>query len=219
MKLSVKVSSDLLAMMKAEIAAGEKAVTVGVGRAAEGLKGGMRAAVVQAGLGRRLGNTIRHRVYPQTGYSMEAAGFVFTNADAIIDAHERGALIRPRSGFWLAIPTEAAGRGAGRRRLTPGEWERRNGMTLRLVRRRGNTALLVADNARLTKAGVARQKRGRRRRDGMLTGAQTVPIFVLVRQVRLPRRLDFDGEIARWSGRIPRMIVDAWGDRKTGGGR
>ena len=74
-----------------------------------------------------------------------------------------GALIRSRNGLFLAIPTEAAGRlGDGRKRITPGGWERRTGLRLRFVYRRGAPSLLVADNARLTSRGRAARNEGRR---------------------------------------------------------
>lgn len=210
MMLGVSVQPDLVRLMAAEIVAGEKAVTAGVAQAGAGLKAAMRGEVIRAGLGRRLGNTIRHRQYPASGYSMGATSFIFTNADEIVDAHERGAVIRSPNGLWLTIPTKAAGRGPGNRRLTVGEWERSRGIRLRFVYRRQNMGFLVADDARLTKSGLAQQNRGRRRKDGILRGAVTVPIFILVPFVRLRARLRFDDDIAHWSSQVPRLIVGAW---------
>ena len=69
-------------------------------------------------------------------------------------------------------------------------------MRLRFVYRRGRPSLLVADDARVNARGLAAAKRGRRRRDGMLTGAETVVIFILVPQVRLRKRLDLDRDAA-----------------------
>ena len=92
---------------------------------------------------------------------------------------------------WLAIPLPAAGAGRGGRRITPGEWQFRTGIRLRFVYRRGRTALLVADEARVRKRGTVARKGGRRRqRDGILPGAQTVPVFLLVPQVTLQKRLN-----------------------------
>ena len=119
---------------------------------------------------------------------------VWTNAPEIVGAHDAGALIQSASGFYLAIPLAAAGRGRGGRRTTPADYEKRTGLKLRFVYRPGRPSLLVADDARLSKRGLARRKGGRRRkRDGILTGAQTVPVFVLVRQVKLKKRTDLVG--------------------------
>ena len=110
-------------------------------------------------------------------------------------AFDRGVTIRSKHGFFLAIPTAAAGaKGAGRqadhaRRLGAAD---RHAAALRLSPQRG-PSLLVADDARLDQRAAWRAaKRGRRRRDGILTGAQTVPIFLLVPQVKLRKRLDLD---------------------------
>jgi hypothetical protein len=56
----------------------------------------------------------------------------------IIGAHDTGPLIRSKDGFWLAIPTPAAGKSTrgGRRGsapTTPGEWEHRIGLRLRFI--------------------------------------------------------------------------------------
>jgi hypothetical protein len=54
------------------------------------------------------------------------------------------------------IPTAEAGtRGLGRARITPLGWERRTGMRLRFVFRRGRPSLLVADDARVNARGLA----------------------------------------------------------------
>jgi hypothetical protein len=83
-------------------------------------------------------------------------------------------------------------------------------LRLRFVYRRRGPSLLVADDARLTRAGLARAKRGRRRRDGILTGAQTVPIFLLVPQVSLRKMLDLDRD-RRWAETVlPGLIAARW---------
>lgn len=90
--------------------------------------------------------------------------------------------------------------------MTPGEYEKRTGQRLRFVYRKGRSALLVADDARLNKSGQARRKGGRRRRDGILTGAQTVPVFVLVPQVKLRKRTDLLPAAEAVARRIPDFI-------------
>ena len=106
--------------------------------------------------------------------------------------------------FWLAIPLPAAGRGRRGAKLTPGEWERRRGLRLRFVYRRTGPSLLVADGRLNTKGlGVAsRSKTGR--------GRATVPIFLLVPQVKLPKRLDLDRDADRALESVPGLIVAMW---------
>ncbi|WP_299131240.1 DUF6441 family protein [uncultured Amaricoccus sp.] len=212
MRISIDIAGDLEEDLLTEIRAGEAAVTTGVTRVGIGLKTAWRAQVTGAGLGQRLANTIRANRYPRTGESINAASLVFSRAAKIVDAFDRGALIRSKAGFYLAIPTAVAGRGSGGKRITPGGWERRTGRRLRFVYRPGRHSLLVADDARINSRGFAAPKRGRRRRDGILTGAQTIVIFILVPQVRLRKRLDLDRAVGAAAAALPAAILAAWKD-------
>jgi len=196
MKLTVDFSPDLVVLLEQEIKAGERAVTSAMKTAGAELKQDWREQITRAGLGHRLPRTIRNKAYPTSGDSINAATFIWSNAPEILNAHDRGALIRSKSGFWLAIPTEAAGKGRGGARLTPGEWERRRGMRLRLIYRRNGPGLLVAEKARINTRGLAvasRSKTGR--------GQVSAPIFLLVPQVKLRKRLDLVRECGKGSGR------------------
>jgi hypothetical protein len=127
---------------------------------------------------------------------------VWSKAPAIIGAHDAGTLIRTKNGFWLAIPTPAAGKAPGGRRITPASWERKTGMRLRFVYRRSGPSLLVADSVRLNtrgQAAVSRSKTGR--------GQVTVPIFLLVPQVKLPKRLDLARDAERAHEAVPGLVV------------
>ena len=209
MKLDVKISPDIAKLMAAEVKAGERAVTAAMSTASQDLKMKWRGQVTGAGLGRRLGNSIRSQVYPKGDTSLNAAGLVWSKAPHIIGAHEDGPLIRSKSGFWLAIPLPAAGRGMRGRKITPVEWERKTGMKLRFVYRRGKPGLLVADKARISKAGYAVQSRAKTGRNQV-----TAPIFVLVPQVKLKKRLDLDKPARAVPSRIPSLIVDKWVEGK-----
>jgi hypothetical protein len=206
MKLKLDITPDLAAMMAAEIAAGERAVTAAVHEAGTSLKTAWRGQITGAGLGQRLANTIRSEQFPKGKSSLNAAALVWSKAPAIIGAHDTGPLIRSRNGFWLVIPTEAAGKSLRGGRISPREWERRTGLRLRFVYRRTGTSLLVAE-ARLNTRGravVSRSKTGR--------GVATVPIFLLVPQVKLPKRLDLAREARRAHDAVPALIVAKWVD-------
>lgn len=137
MKLNLDISPDLVAVMAAEVSAGERAVSAAMREAGAGLKASWRRQITGAGLGQRLANSIRSQTYPKVGESLSAAVLVWSKAPQIISAHDAGLMIRSRTGFWLAIPTMAAGKGPRGRRITPGEWEQRRGIRLRFVYRRG----------------------------------------------------------------------------------
>ncbi len=209
------MEGDLDAWIATELAAAEKGVTAGVRAAAAGLKDRWRGQITGAGLGPRLARTIRQRDFPAREPSLKAASLVYSRAATIVLAFDQGVTIRSKHGLFLAIPTAAAGvRGPGGKRITPGGWERRTGMRLRFVYRRRGPCLLVADDARLSGAGLARAKRGRRRRDGILSGAQSVPIFLLLPQVALRKRLDLDRDARAAAARLPGLILAHWPDSK-----
>ena len=67
MKLNLDISPDLVAVMAAEIKAGERAVSAAMREAGNDLKSAWRGQITQAGLGRRLANSIRSQTYPKTG--------------------------------------------------------------------------------------------------------------------------------------------------------
>ena len=149
-------------MMAAEIAAGERAVTAAVREAGTGLKLAWRGQIIGAGLGPRLANSIRSEVFPKARASLNAAAVVWSKAPVIVGPHDAGPLIRSRNGLWLAIPTPAAGRALGGRRITPGGWERKTGLRLRFVYHRTGPSLLVADAVRLNTRGIRRRYRPRK---------------------------------------------------------
>lgn len=209
MKLKLEISPDLVALMRAEIAAGEKAVSAAMRAAGTDLKSAWRGQITGAGLGTKLGNSIRLATYPKASDSLNAAALIWSNAPVIIGAHEAGPLIRSKDGFWLAIPTPAAGKSTRGGRITPGEWERRTGLRLRFIYRRQGPSLLVAEG-RLNSKGRAvasKSKTGR--------GVATVPIFLLVPQVRLRKRLDLARDAERAAEGVPGMIVAKWVEGKA----
>lgn len=204
MKLGVNIVGDIVRIMEAETRAGEKAVTTAMRDAGTGLKSAWRAQITGAGLGARLARSIRSEQFPKRKPSLNAAALVWSKAPVIVGAHDTGPLIRSRNGFWLAIPTPAAGKSTRGGRITPGEWERRTGLRLRFIYRRTGPSLLVAEGRLNTKgrAVASRAKTGR--------GLTTVPIFLLVPQVRLRKRLDLARDAERALDGVPGLIVANW---------
>ena len=201
--------------MKAEIRDAERAVTAGIREATDGLKTELRGQITGAGLGNRLANTWRGEVYPRGQPSIGAAGYVWSKAPGIVRLYAEGAVIRSKQGLFLAIPTAAAGKfGDNRKKITPGAWERIHGMRLRFVYRRGAPSLLVADNARLTRRGRAAANIGRRQEATFtrLSGRTTVPLFILVPQVTVRKRLDIDGAARKWIRALPQLVLRQWRD-------
>jgi hypothetical protein len=209
MRLTLDIRPDLKRLMAAEIAAGERAVTAAVREAGVGLKLAWRGQIAGAGLGTRLANSIRSEVFPKAGASLNAAAVVWSKAPVIVGAHDAGPLIRARNGLWLAIPTPAAGKALGGRRITPAGWERRTGLRLRFVYRQRGPSLLVADSVRLDTRGLAAVSRSKTGR-----GQVTAPIFLLVPQVKLPKRLDLGRDVERAHEAVPGLVVASWVERR-----
>jgi len=210
MRLLAALSGSLEKMLAEEITLAERSVTTSVRESAEGLKSELRAQVTAAGLGVRLANTWRSRVYPQGRPSISAAGLVWSNAPTIVRAFDEGPVIRSKDGFWLAIPLPAAGKARRGKKLTPGEWERLHGQRLRFVYRRGRPSLLVADNQRARGGKYGGNGGGFALASGKAIAAgrvATVVIFLLVPQVHLRKRLNIDPAGKRWIDALPHRVV------------
>ena len=130
MKLIAALAGNLDQMLADEVRIAEQAVTHSIREATDGLKTELRSQVTGAGLGQRLANTWRGEVYPKGKLSIKAAGLVYSRAPVIVGAHDQGATIRSKDGFWLAIPLPAAGKGPRGKRMTPGLWEKLRGQRL-----------------------------------------------------------------------------------------
>lgn len=207
MKLSASFT-DIAKLIRGEIAAGEKAVTAAVKDAGIGLRDNWRGQITRAGLGQRVARTIRAETYPKTRDSLNAAAMVWSRAPVILEAHNTGPLIRSADGFWLAIPNPAAGKSLRGGRITPGEWERRTGLRLRFIYRRTGPSLLIAE-ARLSRKGRAVRSRSKTGR-----GLTSVPIFLLVPQVRLSKRLDLERPAKAALAALPAAIARRWGETR-----
>lgn len=193
MRLDVKVDDKAAPLLAARAANITQRVTAAVAKATALVKQDWRQRVTAA-LGARLGRSIRGTVTVRPG---EAVGRVWTRAPMIIRAHATGAVIRGRSGGWLAIPLPAARLGGIR--VPPGELERRLGIRLRHVYRRGQPSLLVAEG-RLTSRG---QIRGVRRRARV-----TVPLYVLRPVVRLAKRLELATVVRQAELQLRRQVQE-----------
>ena len=211
MRLTFRTEEDIQAQLHREYLAGERAVSLAMDRAGRAVKRAWRRQITGVGLGRRLANTIRARRFPEGTVSMDAAALIWSKAPEIVGAHEEGSLIRSRDGFWLAIPVDRVAKRMRRprgARITPHIWEERTGRRLRFVYRKGRFPLLVDDGtARVRRTSDPLGFKASRRR---FRKNVTIPIFVLVPQVKLPKRLDLTGEAERVAARVPGMIVERW---------
>ena len=172
----------------------------------------LEAATEAAGLG-RLAKAWNSTVYPKAGLAEAPSVTIYPKGKSrtlgAILAYSQGAVIKGTRGQYLAIPTPAAGQkstGRGKAPLTPGEWERRTGLRLRFVYRRNKPSLLVLDEGVLSgKTGRARLNTARRRQTGR--GNQTIPIFILIKQVTVQKRFSIPAVTAGAGARLEADFV------------
>lgn len=213
MRLDAALQGNLEQFMEDELALAEAAVTLGRRRAVEGMKADLRADARQ-GLGSRVANAWRSKVYPSGGDSLSAAGLVYSNADALVQAFADATTVKAKSGHFLAVPTEDVRKlKYNRQRVTPENWPEHRFGPLRFVARDGKVPLLVVDNQRQTKGKNSRTRYALSKSKKALKtgyGLSTVVMFVLVPQVRLNKRVDPDPIIKDWVGREVGLIDQAF---------
>ncbi len=210
LRLEAALGGDLTRLLEAELRSGRSAARAGVKETTEFLKSRLRDQVTGAGMGRRLANTWRARVFPGGAVkTLSPAGFVWTKAPRIVQAFDEGVVVKSKAGFFLAIPTENAPRRLARRRPTPALFEQVKGIPLRLVFRRTGPSLLVADmRASQGRRGGFRKASASALRTGR--GLVSAPIFILVPQVRLPKRLNVRAATRQAEDRLAASIVKHW---------
>jgi hypothetical protein len=220
MKLDMRIQADLTGWVGSELARGAVAVTNVVRRTTRKIEKNLEAAIAEGGLG-RLARAMQSKVYPDQP-SLGAAGLIWAkgkNTPRVLEAFATGATIRTRAdgdATFLAIPTEAAPkRGRDGKRIEPDNWPNERYGRLRFVYRRSGPSLLVVDDLRARRGksgGYSRNVRKAKTGETKVraTGSATVVMFVLVKQVRLRKRFDFEGTVRAGLEEMPGLIVGAW---------
>lgn len=194
MRIEASLKGDLKKYLEDEFKEAERAVTLGIKSATNGLKTSLRAQVTSAGMSRKMANTWRGNIYPKGQNSIVAAGLVYSRAPDIMQGFEKGTVIKSKNGFWLAIPTsKAPKRGTDGKRINPSNFPESRYGKLNFVYRSGSPSLLIT------------KKEGKSR-------AKPKVMFFLVPQVKMPKLINFEQEAKLWHSRLPDLILREWRD-------
>jgi hypothetical protein len=211
------IEGNLRKYMEEEYARGQQAVTRAMKDVGERAKQRLRDQVTGAGMGQRLANSWRLQLYPRGRASINAAAWIYSNAEHIILAFNEGMDIRAKRRKWLAIPTDKVG-GKGQNRAAKfwglrrnsGKFRARNidlvknslGISLRFVPLKNGNAMLVAPEPRRGK------KKG---------PAKEVVYFWLVKQVRMPKRLSVQRVARQADAELVPAVLREWKSGETNG--
>ncbi|MCK6417923.1 MAG: DUF6441 family protein [Alphaproteobacteria bacterium] len=220
MKFTAKIIGSLRRDMEKEFTTLTGAIKAGTKEAAEGLKNTLRGQITSAGMGTKLANAWRSKVYENKGY--DSAGLVYTRAPRIVEAFDKGVLIKPKAGgVWLAVPTVTAPkRGTDGKRITPLNFPEAKLGKLEFVYRENGPSFLVVHNVRASYSRKTGQLRGfRKASDTALRtgkGLTTAIMFLLIRQVKLEKRLDVESAAKVWIEKMPNFIEQQHTKRSDG---
>lgn len=236
MRLGAALRGDLRKILYEERKAAARAIRLGMRETGTGLRNGHNADAKRAGLkkiakwrmkvfsGKSGPWAMAVMVYPQGGERLRNA----------LWAHAHGAVIKPQSGRFLAIPTgfnkpRGFRKAGGGPLVSTEEMARMKNWTYVVPGKNGSLVwfLKVTSAQEKTGRGSVRTRafaggmrlagrgagdvgsgRGRRVRDILKQGA--VPMFVLVPQVRISKKLNMDAITRRWADQLPGNVVKHW---------
>lgn len=228
MRLKLALKGDLVRTMKAEEARIARAVTAAIDDVSVFAQGEYREQIGNA-LGQRTAKTVRKKRFPRTP-SIGAAAIVYSRAGDIVAAFDRGGVITPHGRF-LAIPTgfnRHLGRRGTRMERGKGGW---SGVLVtpeemvksKLAFVRPSTGGGLVWFLRVTRAEERYGKRGKQRtlayagakvlvgsgrvrRTKDILEAGAVPMFYLVPQVKVQKKLSLARVRYKAGQRLPRQI-------------
>jgi hypothetical protein len=171
-----------------------KDVTAAMRRETRALEKAYEAQTIAAGLGQGMARTWQSRAYPAGRDAIGPAGQIWSKAPKAMKAFTEGATITAKGGRFLAIPsreTLALRGGRNQRAPSPADIERRLGVKLVLVEKRGKRFLVAPS-----------RDKGRRR--GRLFVA-----FFLVPRATIRKRMDLAPAAQSAMGRIRVALAEA----------
>jgi len=236
MRVVATVLGNLGQMLEAEERRARRAIETGIRETAEGLRQDLKAHMKEAGLP-GLAPVWKMKFLPGRHSAWNSAAFVYPDGVRVreaIWAFENGATIRAAGGRHLAIPTgynkPRGWRKSGAKPLISAKdmaamkrWsfvkKTKDGRGLvwflRVTRAQEQTKRgKVRDLAYA--GGVRMVGSGRVRRTKAILEAGAVPMFLLLPQVRLAKRLDIAGIVGRWKDKLVERVIQAWEEADDG---
>jgi hypothetical protein len=195
--------ADVVADIHADI---EKVAMATMAEVSTGLKTALREQVVAAGLGGRLANTWRGKVYPDKGrQSVNPATLVYSKAPNIVDAFSRAPLIVPVNGTrYLAIPTENVPHKGRGKIMTPVEVEAAFNQDLKFATTKDGKlfafveAVQSAGGTSWRRPTKGRMKQGRK--------VKAVIMFFLIPHAQMPKLFDLEAAAAEWTAQAQNLL-------------
>lgn len=201
MRLSVAIQGDLKDFLEGELTDLAREVREAVNAAAEGLRDELREQVRAAGLGAGLEKAWRSEVYPKgRTRTLKPAGLVYSKATVLHQAYIEGPTIVAGGKYLVIALPEAVRMGFGYasdlprgNRGIPAGARRKYSQLGRAIAQLGKENLRVVPGHKLGRLVVLYEKPTRSK-----TKPAPMPLFVLVRSVRVRKALDLDGPAEKW---------------------
>lgn len=187
------------------VAAAKTAVTLGMRDTGGQLKQALRAQITAAGMGVRLGNTIRDVTYPKSGASLTPVAVVYSKAPHILSSLSQGTVIRALRKTYLAMPTRECPIGARGRKLRPDQAIRRFGAPIYI---RAGATLLMAFQVLRSIAKIGYRKAGKKQ----AAANPPTPFYILAPQARMPRKINPAAALQASQERFRHNVGAHWPD-------
>lgn len=225
MQLVAAITGDLREILADELKRVGSAVEAAITEVADGLKKDWAENIMSADLG-NLSKAVRRKVKRDNADPLKTTGLVYVrgyHARQALWAFETGAVVRPGAGRqYLTVPTHfnrRSGRKGAKVLFTPAEIKRQRIPTVVLTGPSGKKMLFarVARAQMMSKGSVRdyayvagtkhRLGSGRRKRTAEILKYGSVPLFTLLTEVRLSKRLNLASRTERWRAELPRAIL------------
>jgi Family of unknown function (DUF6441) len=211
-ELKLALKGDLVAFQNRKMKALARGVTRGVKETGDQAKQDLRQMTVRAGWPRRAAFSWRGLMFPERGDSPSAAYLLFTNIPHIIGPHARGQTIKAASGSFLAVPIPGSPAESlrpvreGNKAPSHVAAARKKFGELKFVPGRGRRpAMLVAQSVGFSKTGRL-SKRKKTKTGKFRKGTASVPLFFLIKQVRLRKTLSPERVFSKAQQRLERVV-------------